>query len=153
MSGTGRPPDLPRGVGPRTPGRRAGPDRASRHGTDDGPLVAPSRKSVMRALGVFYLKLVLDGLKDVVLLPLAAMAAFLDLTKKSDEERESLGRVIHFGERFDRWLNLYGSESPGEGLGAILGEGGSDVLLDYVERRARDLKSGRGSGEEEPPRE
>jgi hypothetical protein len=152
MSGAERPPERLREPG--VPERTRGSDRAPGRGSDDDELlVAPSRKSVMRALGVFYLKLVLDGFKDVVLLPLAAIAAFLDLMKKTDEERESLGRVIHFGERFDRWLNLYGSESHGEGLGAVLGEGGSDVLLDYVERRARDLKSSRGAGEEKPPRE
>jgi hypothetical protein len=46
--------------------------------------------------------------------------------------------VIAIGERFERWLNLYGLKRR-EATSTILDEGGSDVIVDYVESRTKDL--------------
>ena len=108
-----------------------------------------SRSQLFRALLVFEVKLAVDGLKDFVLAPLAALAVLLDMKRaRSGEEWESFERVMLLGERFERWLALYGiagrdpldPDDP-EDLrrGGILDEGGSDVLLDSIELTAKKI--------------
>jgi hypothetical protein len=98
----------------------------------------------------FQLKLAVDGLKDVFLAPLAVVAMLLDWKRaKAGEEWESFEQVMGLGEKFERWLALYGT--PGRApidpddpedlrSGGILDEGGSDVLLDTIEKKARGLR-------------
>jgi hypothetical protein len=98
---------------------------------------------------VFQAKLTVDGLKDLFLAPLAAVAVLLDMKRaKAGEEWESFERVMLLGERFERWLALYGVPGrepidPDDPFdlerGGILDEGGSDVLLDTIELTAKKL--------------
>ena len=123
-----------------------------------------SRSQLFRALLVFEVKLAVDGLKDFVLAPLAALAFLLDMKRaRSGEEWESFERVMLLGERFERWLALYGiagrdpldPDDP-EDLrrGGILDEGGSDVLLDSIELTAKklsqEIRDRSGSGRDAP---
>jgi hypothetical protein len=123
-----------------------------------------SRSQLVRAMLVFEVKLAVDGLKDFVLAPLALMAFALDLKRaRSGEEWQSFERVMLLGERFERWVALYGiagrdpldPDDP-EDLrrGGILDEGGSDVLLDSIELTAkkisREIRGRSGSGREAP---
>ncbi len=108
-----------------------------------------SRWQLFRAMLVFQAKLTVDGLKDLFLAPLAAIAVLLDLKRaKAGEEWESFERVMLLGERFERWLALYGvpgrdpidPDDPFDlNRGGILDEGGSDVLLDTIELTAKKL--------------
>ncbi len=108
-----------------------------------------SRWQLFRAMLVFQAKLTVDGLKDLFLAPLAAVAVLLDMKRaKAGEEWESFERVMLLGERFERWLALYGVPGrdpidPDDPLdlkrGGILDEGGSDVLLDTIELTAKKL--------------
>lgn len=120
------------------------------------PTLAPAvrfegtRGQLFRAMLKFQLKLAVDGLKDVLLAPLAVVAMLLDWKRaKAGEEWESFERVMGIGEKFERWLALYGT--PGRApidpddpedlrRGGILDEGGSDVLLDTIEQKARSLR-------------
>jgi len=78
------------------------------------------RSVVLRDLIILQLKLWLDGIKDIILSPLAVGAAALDILKGPTPEGHRLYKVLHLGERFDLWLNLYDAsgraESSGEGL-------------------------------------
>jgi hypothetical protein len=108
-----------------------------------------SRWQLFRAMLVFQAKLAVDGLKDLFLAPLAVLAALLDMKRaRAGEEWESFERVMLLGERFERWLALYGVPGrepidPDDPLdlkrGGILDEGGSDVLLDTIELTAKKL--------------
>ena len=122
-----------------------------------------SRWQLIRAVGVFQLKLAIDGLKDLFLAPLAAVALLLDLKRaKAGEEWESFERVMLLGERFERWLSLYGLAGrspldPDDPLdlkrGGILDEGGSDVILDTIELTAKKIGKeirDRAAGELDP---
>ena len=118
-----------------------------------------SRWQLFRAMLVFQAKLAVDGLKDLFLAPLAVLAALLDMKRaRAGEEWESFERVMLLGERFERWLALYGVPGrepidPDDPLdlkrGGILDEGGSDVLLDTIELTAkklgRELRDRKGS--------
>jgi hypothetical protein len=119
-----------------------------------------SRWQLFRTLLVFEAKLAVDGLKDFVLAPLALLAFLLDMKRaRKGEGWESFENVMLLGERFERWLALYGV--PGRDpldpddpqdlkRGGILDEGGSDVLLDSIELTAkkisRELLDRTGSG-------
>ncbi len=127
-----------------------------------------SRWQLIRAVSVFQLKLAVDGLKDFVLAPLAVFAVLFDLKRaRSGKTWESFERVMLLGERFERWLALYGTAGrspldPDDPLdlkrGGILDEGGSDVLLDSIELTAKKLgrelrdRGGTASAEDTPPR-
>jgi hypothetical protein len=100
-----------------------------------------SRWRLARDVGVFELKLALDGVKDLVIAPLALAAFIADLVMPRDSRGIFLRAVIRIGERFEKWLNLYGLKRR-ENTRTILDEGGSDVILDYVESRTRDLHRG-----------
>ena len=124
-----------------------------------------SRWQLIRAVSVFQLKLAIDGLKDFVLAPLGAFALLLDLKRaKSGEKWEAFERVMLLGERFERWLALYGTAGrspldPDDPLdvrsGGILDEGGSDVILDSIELTAkkigREIRDRKGSPAPEDP--
>jgi len=97
-----------------------------------------SRWGVIRDLGVFELKLAVDGLKDFVLAPLALGAALADLVIPSGNRGVLLNSVLRIGERFDQWLGLYRLRRRDE-TRTVLDEGGSDVILDYIESTALDL--------------
>jgi len=121
-----------------------------------------SRWQLFRAVIVFEAKLAVDGLKDFVIAPLAGLALLLDLKRARAGERwESFERVILLGERFERWLALYGipgrdpldpDDPTNQRRGGILDEGGSDVLIDSIELTAkkigREIRDRSGSGRE-----
>jgi hypothetical protein len=100
-----------------------------------------SRWRLVRDLGVFELKLALDGVKDLVVAPLAAAATLADLVMPRETRGVFLRAVIQLGERFERWLNLYGGRRPEEAR-SILDEGGSEVIVDYLESKTLDLHRG-----------
>ena len=100
-----------------------------------------SRWKLARDLGVFELKLALDGLKDIILAPLALAAVVADMVMPAESRGVFLRAVIGIGEGFERWLNLYGLKRR-EGVQTILDEGGSDVIVDYLESKTLDLHRG-----------
>lgn len=96
----------------------------------DAPI--PSRQALVRDLLIFHLKLWLDGLKDVVLLPVSIGAACIDFIFRT----RLFYRVLRWGERYDLWLNLFGAAQRAaherEGLfGAS--RGGDPTLLGQLE--------------------
>ena len=74
----------------------------------------------MRDLLIFQLKLVLDGLKDVVLIQVSLLAALYDLLFGRPGRPLLFYNLLRLSERVDRWLNLYGAsrnaEDTDEGL-------------------------------------
>lgn len=100
-----------------------------------------SRWRLARDLGVFEVKLAIDGVKDLILAPLALAAVVADLVMPAESRGVFLRAVIRIGERFEAWLNLYGLERRAA-TQTILDEGGSDVIVDYLESRTQDLRRG-----------
>jgi hypothetical protein len=100
-----------------------------------------SRWKLARDLGVFELKLAVDGVKDLILAPLALAAVVADMVMPAETRGVFLRAVIGIGERFERWLNLYGLKRR-ETTSTILDEGGSDLIVDYLESKTLDLHRG-----------
>ncbi|WP_263792793.1 hypothetical protein [Salinibacter sp.] len=65
----------------------------------------PSRSEVVRDVVIFQAKLWLEGVKDVALMPLSFGAAVLDFVVGSS----TLYAVMKLGDRFERWVHLYGA--------------------------------------------
>jgi len=100
-----------------------------------------SRWKLARDLGVFELKLAVDGLKDLILAPLALAAVVADMVMPAESRGVFLRAVIRIGEGFERWLNLYGMKRHDEAR-TVLDEGGSDLIVDYLESKTLDLHQG-----------
>lgn len=95
-----------------------------------------SRFFILRDLGIFGLKVVLDGLKDVVLIQVAAVAAGLDILFPGEKYGHRFYAVLRTAERFDQWLNLYGAVERARAANQGLFEAsmaGADNLLGKLE--------------------
>ncbi len=65
----------------------------------------PTRSEIVRDVVIFQAKLWLEGFKDVALMPLSFGAAVLDFIFGS----ATLYAVMKLGDRFERWIHLYGA--------------------------------------------
>jgi hypothetical protein len=97
------------------------------------------RWRLVRDLAVFQTKLLVDGIKDLVLAPVSLVAALVGLLVDRADPGRSFYTVLRWGHGFDRWVNLFGASqralppasethaslptpgpSPGEGLDAYV---------------------------------
>lgn len=110
------------------------------------------RSIVVRDFIIFAIKLAIDGLKDVALLQIAAIAVLADLLQGEGKPR-LFYRVVQLSEKFDLWLNLNGAVDElerGETEDGLFGasRAGSDSLLGKLEGyvRGMDYDDEPGSG-------
>lgn len=98
---------------------------------------------LVRDFLIFYVKLAIDGLKDIVLLQLTLLAFVVDmgLMVFTGRRRTRLFyKVMEVGERFDLWLNLHGaSAGASRDPDGLFGQSraGDDTLLGEIEALAR----------------
>jgi hypothetical protein len=71
--------------------------------------MSSSKLVLLRDLVIFQAKLMLDGAKDVMLSPIAIGAAVWDVVLPGRRVGHRFYLVMALGERFDRWLNLFGA--------------------------------------------
>jgi len=95
-----------------------------------------TRWVILRDLGIFQIKLFLDGAKDIVLMPLSLGAVALDMAFPGSQPGRRFYGVMRIGESFDRWLSLFSAASKAsahdDGLfGAS--RAGSESLLGRLE--------------------
>lgn len=93
------------------------------------------RFSVFRDVVVFQVKLVVDGLRDVLLSPLSIFAALIDLLIPGDDGGKRFYSVVRFGRRTERWINLFGAA---DAIDPEAAPQGVDVLLNDLEALVRD---------------
>jgi len=84
----------------------------------------------MREAAIFQLKLLADGLRDALLIPLSLLAALIGLFEGGKDCDEKFRRVIKLGRRSERWINLFGHEQP---LDVSHPAGSMDKILSQVE--------------------
>lgn len=90
------------------------------------------RLRVLRELGRFQLKLMLDALRDLVMSPWTMAAAALDIVKAGRQEPEHFAAAIRAGRKTEEWIDLWGENT----------EGGSDAqsvdqLIERLESAVR----------------
>jgi hypothetical protein len=67
-----------------------------------------SRMQLIWDVIVFQFKLMLDGLRDVVLIPVSITAAILGLIIGGSKPGQYFEQVLKLGRRTEFWLNLFG---------------------------------------------
>ena len=73
----------------------------------------PSKRSTLiRNTVVFQLKLMADGFRDLVLLPVSLIAALIGLLRGGDEPEREFLQVINVGRESEEWINLFGNHAP-----------------------------------------
>jgi hypothetical protein len=98
-----------------------------------------TRPVLIRDFLIFWLKLWLDGAKDLMMIWLSAVAVILDLFFGGRRKR-LFYKVMRLGERIDLWLNLHGALSKGDETGDGLfgaSRAGSPTLLGKLEQAVR----------------
>lgn len=93
------------------------------------------RIELLRKTAIFQFKLVMDGLRDALLIPMSLVAAAIGLARGGDNADEEFRRVIKLGRRSERWINLFGHQAP---LRRHSPTGSLDTLLDRVEEVVMD---------------
>jgi hypothetical protein len=92
---------------------------------------------VLRDLMIFQVKLAMDGLKDLVLMPVSTAAAVADIFFPGPRVGHRFYAVLTVGEKYDRWLNLFGAaEHADAGRDGLFGasRAGSRTLLGQIEK-------------------
>lgn len=84
---------------------------------------------------VFQGKLVVDGLRDVILSPISIVAALTDLAMPGDDRGRRFYAVVKFGRRTEGWINLFGAADRHE---PDFDPQGIDAVVEELERLVRD---------------
>ena len=69
------------------------------------------RGTLIRNTVVFQLKLMADGLRDVVLVPVSLIATAVGLLRGGDEPEREFQQVIKIGRGSEQWINLFGNHA------------------------------------------
>lgn len=69
----------------------------------------PGRWVLIRDAVVFQVKLLVDGLRDFVLLPISVVAALLSLLRGGNGAGREFYTLVAFGRRTEKWINLFGA--------------------------------------------
>ena len=88
------------------------------------------RVRLMRDAAVLQLKLVADGFRDALLIPVSLVAALVGLLRGGEDCDTEFRRVIELGRRSERWINLFGHKRP---LDVAHPAGSMDRILEQVE--------------------
>jgi hypothetical protein len=103
------------------------------------------RITLIRETAVLQLKLIADGFRDAVLIPISLLAALVGLLRGGQDCDREFRRLIKLGRRSERWINLFGHQQP---LGASHPAGSMDKILNQVESVVLDqYKKGRSTAE------
>jgi len=105
------------------------------------PLQPPvGRWTLLGDLVVFQAKLFVDGVRDVVLVPVSLIAALADLVLGS-RKGSRFYSVVVLGKRSEAWINLFGAAkrvNPDPGSMEVAGEDSIDAVVEKLEERVRE---------------
>jgi len=88
------------------------------------------RGDLVRNAIVFQLKLVADGFRDLVLIPVSFFAAVIGLLRGGDEPEKEFNQVIDVGRQSEQWINLFGNHDVPDGTNMATS---IDVVFSKVE--------------------
>jgi hypothetical protein len=94
------------------------------------------RMTLVRDIAVLQVKLVVDGLRDLILVPVSLIAGVISLVKSGEEQSSEFYDLLRIGRRSERWINLFGAAErvygPASGDDQLLPED-IDTLVSRVE--------------------
>ena len=88
------------------------------------------RGELIRTAVVFQLKLMADGFRDLVLLPISLIATIIGLLRGGDEPERELNQILDLGRESEAWINLFGNHSEANNSHAVAS---MDALFTKVE--------------------
>ena len=107
------------------------------------------RAKLIREASVLQIKLLADGFRDAVLIPVSLFAALFGLLRGGDEPDREYRRVIKLGRRSERWINLFGCQRPlgkshpAGSMDDVLGQMESAMMEHYKKERAGKEQAGK----------
>ena len=99
------------------------------------------RLRLVRDAATFQLKLMADGIRDAMLIPVSIVAAIVGLLRGGDKPEVEFQRVLEIGRRTERWINLFGGqqsfdhENPVGSMDQVLAQAQSVVVEQYKKGR------------------
>ncbi len=102
--------------------------------TNSTETAGPDLWTLIRDAGVLQIKLVADGLRDLVLVPASIVAAILSLASAHDGVAgPHFYRLLKLGKRSERWIDLFAAHGhmPDEAAGYAP----ADTNIDDIVRR------------------
>ena len=88
------------------------------------------RGDLIRNTVVFQLKLMVDGLRDLVLLPISLIASLVGFMRGGDDPDREFKQVINLGRESERWIDLFGNHNTANSPNAVAS---MDALFTKVE--------------------
>jgi hypothetical protein len=73
--------------------------------TDDGQ----DRWTLIRDIAVLQVKLIVDGLRDLILVPISLVAGIVSLAKSNTGSDSEFYDLLRLGKKSERWINLFGA--------------------------------------------
>ena len=95
------------------------------------------RAELIRETALLQIKLLADGFRDAVLIPVSLIAALIGLLRGGDNPDREFRRIIKLGRRSERWINLFGHQRPlgkshpADSLDNVLGRVESAIVKQY----------------------
>lgn len=93
------------------------------------------RWDLIRSSLLFQLKLLADGMRDFLLLPVSIGATIVGLLRGGSDPEREFEQVLDFGRQTERWINLFGTHEPFEQAGQA---GNLDQLVTRAEQLVRE---------------
>jgi hypothetical protein len=93
-------------------GKMDATDFTETHGTQLKRTQPQSRARLVRRVLLLQVKLLADGLRDLVMMPLSLAAAAFGLVSRHRDPEIYLDRLMYFGRETDRLINLFDHEDP-----------------------------------------
>lgn len=110
-----------------------------------GKVQSGSRAALAREAAVLQLKLVADGARDALLIPISLVAAIIGLIRGGREPDREFREVLKIGRQTELWINLFGYHRP---YSRSHPAGSMDTLIDRVEEVLREqYEKGRATRE------
>jgi len=102
------------------------------------------RGTLIRNAVVFQLKLMADGLRDLVLLPVSLVATVIGLLRGGDQPEREFLQVIEIGRESEQWINLFGNHDCEDDTSAVAS---IDALFTKVETTLKQQYKAAGTSE------
>jgi hypothetical protein len=80
-------------------------DEPQAESTGDGQ----GRWALIRDIAVLQVKLVVDGARDLVLVPISMIAGIISLAKSNFGSDNEFYELMRVGKKSERWINLFGA--------------------------------------------
>lgn len=105
------------------------------------------RKVFLRDAVVFHGKLLLDGLRDAILFPVALVTALVDLATRAEPPGRHFYDVVHFGKETEHWINLFEAVDRAPETDRPRPNIGGPSLDEFIGDLEKKLKAGHEKGE------